>query len=174
MTSPDRRLACLHRLAWSLLCLVLLWGGPLGCQDDASRLSEHMSRGDEYLEDEKPNEAVIEFKNALQIDPNHAPAHFGLAKAYLAQRDVRKAYWELQETARLDPENIDARLALGQFLLLGGDDEFTQAIEQADAILERQPERWEAFLIRARALENLKRLDEAQKDYEKGLELAPD
>jgi tetratricopeptide (TPR) repeat protein len=133
-----------------------------------------MSRGDEYLEDEKPNEAVIEFKNALQIDPNHAPAHFGLAKAYLAQRDVRKAYWELQETARLDPDNIDARLALGQFLLLGGDDEYTQAIEQADAILERQPERWEAFLIRARALENLKRLDEAQKDYEKGLELAPE
>jgi tetratricopeptide (TPR) repeat protein len=175
MISPDRRLPASRRTARSLLlCLAVLLAAPLGCGDDASRLAEHMSRGDQYLEDEKPNEAAIEFKNALQIDPNHAGAHFGLAKAYMFLRDVRKAYWELQETVRLDPENIDARLALGQFLLLGADEEFGQAIEQAEAILEREPERWEAVLIRARALESLKRLDEAQADYEKGVELAPD
>lgn len=174
MTRSDRRTRPAHRLARSLLCLALLAAAPLGCQDDATRLAEHMTRGDESLQAEKANEAAIEYRNALQIDPNHAPAHFGLAKAYLAQRDVRKAYWELQETVRLDPENIDARLALGQFLLLGTEDEYNQAIEQANAILERQPQRWEAFLIRARAHENLKRLDEAQADYEKGVEIAPD
>lgn len=175
MTSPDRRFSPWRRAARGpLLGLAVLLAGPLGCGDDASRLAEHMSRGDESLEQEKPNEAEIEFKSALQIDPNHAPAHFGLAKAYLAKRDARKAYWELSETVRLDPENIDARLALGQFLLLGGEDEFNQAVEQAAAILERDPQRWEAFLIRARALESLKRLDEARADYEKAVELAPD
>lgn len=178
MIRSDRRSSAARRIrllsAPGLLCLALLAAVPLGCQDDASRLAEHMARGDQSLEDEKPNEAVLEYRNALQIDPNHAAAHFGLAKAYLAQRDVRKAYWELQETVRLDPENLDARIALGQFLLLGGEDEFNQALEQADAILEREPGRWEAYVIRARALENLKRLDEAQKDYEKAVELAPD
>jgi tetratricopeptide (TPR) repeat protein len=175
MTCPDRRFSSGRRAARGLLLgLAVLLAAPLGCGDDASRLAEHMTRGEASLEAEKPNEAAIEFKNALQIDPNHAPAHFGLAKAYLAQRDVRKAYWELSETVRLDPENIDARLALGQFLLLGGEDEFNQAVEQAAAILERQPERWEAFVIRASALESLKRLDEARADYEKAVELAPD
>src|SRR5690606_12992656 len=103
-----------------------------------------------------------------------APAHFGLAKAYLASRDAGKAYWELQETVRLDPDNTEARLALGNFLLLGGEEEFNSAIEQAEAILESQPDSWEATLIRARALENLKRLDEARAGYEKATELVPD
>jgi len=174
MTSPDRRSAAVRRLARSLLGLAFLFAVPLGCQDDAGRLAEHMSRADQYLEDQKADEAAIEYKNALQIDPNHALAHFGLAKAYLAQKEAGKAYWELQETVRLDPENIDARLALGQFLLLGSSDEFNQAIEQADAILQRQPERWEGYVIRARALESLQRADEARAAYEKAVELAPD
>lgn len=174
MTFPVRRIVVPARLlACSLLCLALV-ASLTACQDDEARLGEHMSRGDQYLEEQKPNEATIEYKNALQIAPNHALAHFGLAKAYLAAKDVRKAYWELQETVRLDPDNVDARLALGQFLLLGGDDEFGQALEQADAILERKPDRWEAQIIRARALENLKRLDEAQESYQKAVELAPE
>src|SRR5690554_1351603 len=149
MTADDRRPSFLRRLARGLPCLlVLLLAGPLACQDEAARLVEHMERGEQALEAEKPNEAAIEFKNALQIDPNHAPAHFGLAKAYLAQRDVRKAYWELQETVRLDPDNVEARLALAQFLLLGREDEYEQAVEQADAVLELEPEKWEAHIVR--------------------------
>ena len=175
MTADDRRPSFLRRLARGLPCLlVLLLAGPLACQDEAARLAEHMERGEQALEAEKPNEAAIEFKNALQIDPNHAPAHFGLAKAYLAQRDVRKAYWELQETVRLDGGNLEARIALAQFLLLGGEEEFNRAIEQAEAVLAREPGRWQAVLIRARAYENLKRFDEAQEDYEHAVELAPD
>ena len=176
MISSDRQFARPRRLARRLLCVALLLsvGGLAACQDDASRLAEHMARAEKQLEDGKPNEAIIEYKNALQIAPNDADAHFGLAKAYLAAQDVGKAYWELQETVRLDPDNLDARLAFAQFLLLGAEDEFQQAVEQADAILEREPEKWEAFVIRARALENLKRLEEAQADYEKAVELQPE
>lgn len=174
--SSRRQLVCSRRLARGLLGLVLLVSaaGLAGCQDDAARLAEHMTRAAQFMEEGKASEAVIEYKNALQISPNDAAAHFGLAKAYLASRDVGKGYWELQETVRLDPDNQDARLAFAQLLLLGGDDEFSQAIEQADAILEREPGKWEGRVIRARALENLKRLDEAQADYEKAVELAPD
>lgn len=176
MISSDRQSVRPRRLARSLLCVALLLstGGLAACQDDASRLAEHLARAEKQLEDGKPNEAVIEYKNALQIAPNDADAHFGLAKAYLAAQDAGKAYWELQETVRLDPDNLDARLAFAQFLLLGSEDEFNQAVEQADAILEREPEKWEAHVVRARALENLKRLDEAQAGYEKAVELQPE
>jgi tetratricopeptide (TPR) repeat protein len=176
MNSVDRRFVGSRLGRRGALCIAL-WlsvGALAGCQDDAARLVEHMARAEKQLEDGKPNEAVIEYKNALQIAPNDADAHFGLAKAYLATRDVGKAYWELQETVRLDPENLDARLAFAQFLLLGDEDEFHLALEQTGAILEREPEKWEAYLLRARALENLKRLDEARADYEKAVELAPD
>lgn len=173
MIRLDRRIPFL-RLVRGLLGLAVLLAGPLACQDDAARLAEHMTRAEEYLENKEFSESAIEFRNALQIDPNHAPAHFGLAKAYLGTKDAGKAYWELQETVRLDPENIEARISLGQFLLLGKEEEFNAAVEQADAVIQRNPDRWEAYVIRARALENLERLDEAQAGYEKALEIAPD
>jgi tetratricopeptide (TPR) repeat protein len=148
--------------------------GVVACQDDHSRLAEHLDRGKAYMDEEKPSEAIIEYKNALQIDPNDAAAHYGLAQAYMASQDVRKAYWELQETVRLDPSNLDARLGLGQFLLFGKQDEYGQALEQADAVIAADPSRWEAQVLRGRALESLKRLDEAKAAYEAAVQAQPE
>ena len=82
----------------------------VGCQDDASRLEGHLERAGQYMEEEQFREAIIELKSALQIDPNHAPAHDGLAQSYLGNGQVKEAYWELSETVRLDPGNVKARL----------------------------------------------------------------
>ena len=144
-----------------------------GCQSQQAKLAEHIARAESYMKDNKASEAVIEYKNALQIAPNDPSAHFGLAKAYLTTRDVRNAYWELTESVRLAPNNIDARLVLGQFLLLGGDKEASGALEQAEAVIALQADKWEAWLIKGRALETLKRLDDAQAAYQKALELQP-
>jgi tetratricopeptide (TPR) repeat protein len=75
---------------------------------------------------------------------------------------------------RLDGSNLDARLALGQFLLLGKEEEFQQALEQADAVIAADPNRWEGHVLRGAALERLKRVDEAEASYKKALELQPD
>jgi tetratricopeptide (TPR) repeat protein len=145
-----------------------------GCQNQDTKLAEHMSRGDAYLKENKASEAVIEYKNALQLAPNDSKAHYGLAQAYGANKEPQKAFWELQETVRLDGTNIDARLALGQFLLLGRTDEFEQALKEAEAVIEADPNRWEGHLLRGVALERLKRVDEAEADYKKALELQPE
>jgi tetratricopeptide (TPR) repeat protein len=145
-----------------------------GCQNQETKLAEHMTRGDAYMKDEKPSEAVIEYKNALQLAPNDAKAHYGLAQAHMANKEPQKAYWELQETVRLDGTNIDARLALGQFLLLGREDEFNQALGEGEAVIKAEPTRWEGYVLRGAALERLKRTDEAEPDYKKALELQPD
>lgn len=152
-----------------LLALVLV-----ACQSEEARLAEHMERAKAYLEEKKPSEAAIEYKNALQLAPNDAKAHFGLAEAYLANKEPQKAFWEFQETVRLDGSNLDARLALGQFLLLGSEAEFEQAREQADAVIAADANRWEGYVLRAAALERLKRTDEAEPDYKKALELQPE
>src|SRR5512134_1545357 len=80
------------------------------CQSQEARLTEHMQRAEAYLKEGKSSEAIIEFKNALQIAPNDAKAHYGLAQAHLAAKEPQKAYWELLETVRLDGSNLDARL----------------------------------------------------------------
>lgn len=148
--------------------------GFAGCGDDASRLEGHYERGQKYLEDKQYPEAILEFKNMLQIDPNQARAHYGLAKSYLGTKEAAKAYWELQETVRLDPTNSDARLEYGQFLLFGQTEDREQAIEQADQVLAEQPDSLRALLLKGRALEALERRDEARAVYEKAMETSPD
>jgi tetratricopeptide (TPR) repeat protein len=155
----------------ALLILALL--PSTGCQNESTRLAEHKRRADAYLDAAKHAEAIIEYKSVLQIDPNHAAAHHGLARAYLASRELSKAYWELQETVRLDPDNTEARLQYAEFLLFGEEGEFEQAVEQADAILATHPQRTEAHLLRARALQALGRNEEARASYEKAVEIAP-
>ena len=100
---------------WIVLALAL----GVACVDDATRLENHRVRGEAYFEEEKFPEAVIEFKNVLQLDPNDVVAHFGLARAYLAQGGGRTR-WELQETVRLDPTHDEARLLLANLLFYAG------------------------------------------------------
>jgi tetratricopeptide (TPR) repeat protein len=146
----------------------------LACQNQETRLAERQERGDKYLSEQKWAEAEIEFKGALGVDPNSAAAHYGLALAYLGAKDPRRAYWELEETIRLDPEHVEARLRHGEFLLFGKKEELERAVESADAILALQPKRFEALLLKARALSALGRPDEAGEAFEASVAAAPD
>jgi tetratricopeptide (TPR) repeat protein len=164
---------------WVVLALAL----GVACSDDATRLENHRARGEAYFEEEKYPEAVIEFKNVLQIDPNDVVAHFGLARAYLAQRAGR-ARWELQETVRLDPTHHEARLLLANLLFYAGaharsqgtssEETFEEALEHTDAILSADPDHTDALLTRGRLLAALSRPDEARTTLELVLEKEPD
>ncbi len=157
--------------ACALLAMVLVL---FACQDDAERLAEHRKRAEAYLEEEKHAEAIIEFKNMLQVDPNLADAHHGLAKALIGEKKIPEAYWELQETVRLDPGNLDARLEYGQLLLFGKESEIENALTQAEEVLAVEPERASAWVLKARALQALERGDEAGEAFARAVEVAPE
>ena len=158
------------RLWVLLLATPLLWSA--GCQDDAAKLQEHLARGEGYAKEERFAEAQIEFKSALQIDPNHADAHYKLAHAYLQGRKVRQGFWELRETARLAPDNHAAKLEFAQLAILAGEQE--EALKQAEQVIEADPSNVASYLIKGQALDALKRLDEALAAYQAGLAIAPD
>ena len=155
-----------------LLILVLLLGPFAGCQSDEAKLAEHMARGDEYAEQKKQAEAIIEYKSVLQLDPNHAAAHHALAKAYLRNRQMREGYWELRETVRLDPSNLDAKLEFAQLALLAG--EMDEALAQSEGVITADPKKVMGYLMKGQALEGLKRNDEALQAFEKALEIGPE
>jgi len=159
---PVRVLACLIALA------------ALACQNDAERAAEHAKKGNALLEEKKWDEAVIEFKNATQLLPNDAAAHYGLAKAYLGRKEPRNAYWELEETVRLNPNDVQARIDHGEFLLFGRSEELEKAVASGDAIIAADPKRWEGYALKGRALAALGRHEEAGEAFEGGVKIAPD
>jgi tetratricopeptide (TPR) repeat protein len=144
----------------------------LGCQGDEAKIAQHMERGDAYLESKDYAEAIIEYKNVLQIDPNQASAHWGLAQSYLQNQQPRQGFWELRETVRLDPSNLEAKLQFAQVSIYAG--ELEEALKQTDEVVAADPSMVTAYLVRAQALEALKRPEEALEALEKAHELDPD
>jgi cellulose synthase operon protein C len=70
----------------------------------------YMASGDKYFQAGKYSEAVIQYRNAVQVSPRLAQAHYKLAMAFLQAKSLQEAYKELWETVTLDPANGDAQL----------------------------------------------------------------
>jgi len=143
-----------------------------GCQSDAEKVEEFMQRGDEYQEAGQLEEAIIEYRNVLQIDPNAVDAHRKLANAYLNSEQLNSGYWELGETIRLDPEDVESRIAYATISLAA--QKFDLVLESADEIVKLAPDNASGHLIRAGALGALERSDEAEPSLIRAVELEPD
>src|SRR6266700_7121118 len=92
--------------------------------------------GQEYFEQGKYREAVIQFQNATQIDPHFAAAHYSLAQSYLKLEQWPSAYQELVRTVDIEPTNFSAHLELANLLIAGN--QLKQAHEHVDLLLEKQ------------------------------------
>src|SRR5437868_7709859 len=108
-----------------------------GSRNPAVRKQKYLESGVRYYEKGKYREAVIQFSNALQVDPKFAAAHFRLAQADMKLGALSSAYAELQRTVDLDPKNVEAHLDLGNLLLLGRG--LDKAAEQGKIVLELEP-----------------------------------
>jgi tetratricopeptide (TPR) repeat protein len=139
------------------------------CQSDEDKLAGFMSSGAQAAQQGEHQEAVIHYRNALRIDPNHAGAHFALAKEYVELRKFRDAYWEFSQAVGIDGSNVAARLRLGGLALIGGDG--NAALEQAEAIAELEPSNPDAYVMLGQAYERLDRAEEAEAPYLKAIEL---
>src|SRR6266567_4480255 len=109
-----------------------------------------LERGELYARQAKFNEAIIEFRNALQIDPQFAPALHGLGRAYAAKSWFGDAWRELTRAQKLLPDSVPVAVDVGKVLLELGD--WDAADEQAKLILSRDPGNTQALTIRAGAL----------------------
>ncbi|HEX8290854.1 MAG TPA: tetratricopeptide repeat protein [Pyrinomonadaceae bacterium] len=96
-------------LAVLLACLVAF---AASCSNPEKAKAEHVARGEAFLKERRWQEATLEFRNAIQIDENLAPAHWGLAQAYEQLGRGSEYIEELQRTVKLDPANMKARLLL--------------------------------------------------------------
>jgi tetratricopeptide (TPR) repeat protein len=69
----------------------------------------------------KPEEALVAFQEAVQLDPKNADAHTNLGKTQLTLVHVHEAIPELLEALRLDPGNTQAKRLLSQAYRRAGD-----------------------------------------------------
>jgi tetratricopeptide (TPR) repeat protein len=177
-SASERRLRAIFRtevvMSSSLIRRILLAFVVLSvvaCQSDEEKFADHLKRGDEYFEAGQYSEAIIEYKNVLQVDPNAGEVHYKLSKAYMKNGKVREGFWELRETVRLDETNIEAKIQLAQMLFLGK--ELEEGLAQIDEAILAEPENPAAHVVRAQILFGLNRGEESLVSYARAVEVAP-
>ncbi len=138
-----------------MACLLL----AAGCSSREEKTANFITMGDSLLSKGDPVRAILEYKNALQLDPKNARAKLGLGKAYLAQKEPRQAFGALQSALELDPGLDEARMELAALLAAHG--EPAKALEEIEKIGSPGGFQPRLDVTRGRALVALKRFKEA-------------
>ena len=146
-----------------------------GCSRDPNvRKQKYFESGDRYFNKGKYREAIIQYRNATEVDGAFAAAHYQLAQSYLKLQDWQHAYAELSRTVELQPENYKARLDMGNLLVLDGQpDHLKAAQDQVDVLMEKQPNDADTHILAASVLSRKQLFAEAIAELQKAIVLAP-
>ena len=118
------------------------------CSNPEGKKQKHYQKALEYIKQKENSAALIELRNAIQIDPKFADARYQLGLLYLEQNDPRNAFAELQRTASLDPNNIDAVIKVAEFELLSNNKE--ESRKYVNQILAKDPKNPDALALLAK------------------------
>ena len=161
----------------TLFCLLLSAAIFLaGCSNPEKAKAQHLAQGETYLKDGKFQEATLEFRNAIQIDDNSAPAHWGLARAYEGLERYPEMLDELRKTIAKDTNNLDARIKLGNYYLAGSrgrTDVIGEAERLAKEILEKDPKNIEGHILMGSVLFQQNQKDKAFEELNHAVQLDP-
>jgi putative PEP-CTERM system TPR-repeat lipoprotein len=139
--------------------------------DPAIRKQRFLDSGNAYAKAGKVREAIVEYRNAVQIDPRFAEARVKLAAAYAGIGDSRNALSEYVRAADLLPNRADVQVTAGSYLLAAK--QMDAALQRADQALKLEPGNAEAHVLRGNALAARKDLDAALAEIEEAIRLDP-
>src|SRR5882762_10003698 len=126
-----------HRAAITQLLVLLLiaLGTPACSKDPAKAKKEYFDSGSKYFSGNKYREAVIQFRNAVAVDPRYAEAHYQLGLCYSKLSQFPQAYQEFVKTTDLNTGHLDAHLKQGGLLLMSG--KFNESKAKAELVLQK-------------------------------------
>jgi putative PEP-CTERM system TPR-repeat lipoprotein len=154
---------------------LLLAGAVLGlaCGTDPNVAKHaHLERGNAYVEQQRYQEAILEFHNAIQQDPLFGEARHRLALAYAALNDSRNALEQFVRAADLLPHDADVQLDAAKALLLAR--QFDEARLRTEGLLRRDPSNVDAHILNASAVAGLGDVDGAVAAVEAAISLQPE
>ncbi len=136
-----------------------------------------------YYQQGKIDEAIAQFKAALEKEPDDPDTHYQLGAAYLVQAlpadpngsideaKVNQAIEEFEQALKVEPEKAEALVGLGNAYLLEGKTE--EAIAKLEEAVEAAPEMPEALFTLGQAYAQAGRIDEAKTTLHRFLETDP-
>ena len=139
-------------------------------KDHIALSDAHNSRGIELADRGWLDEAIKEFRKAIDLDPGSAHAHDNLATVYAEKKLWREALNEYLTAIRLEPDSATAHYNLACFLASHGAD---MAIAEYQEAIQQEPEYPDAHLNLALTYADQERFEDATRELRRAIELAP-
>jgi tetratricopeptide (TPR) repeat protein len=140
--------------------------------DPAVKKQHYLESGNQFFDKGQYAEAIVEYRNAIDIDATFGPARKRLAESYARTGNDRGAFGEFIRAADLLPTDVAVQLNAGNLLLAARKPE--EALARAEAALKVQPQNIDALVLRGNALSGLSSFDEALKAIEQAIQLDRD
>lgn len=127
----------------ALFCL-----GAVGCKTSPARRQSALSRSARsYMARRQYPAAIIQYRNAVKLNPRSASLQYALGKAYLDSHQTQAAYASFRRTLALQPSFLPAQLALAHLYLLVHQP--GKALKLTRKILQQHPGNAAAVLLSA-------------------------
>jgi tetratricopeptide (TPR) repeat protein len=141
-----------------------------GCGSSHVRFQNYLASGQRYLAAGNLDKASIEFRNALQIEPQNADAFYYNGQVAERRGNLREAVDYYQGAVDAQPKDDRCRAALAKVFVLAG------ATQQALAIISpgllEHPDNPDLLAARAAVRHQLKDDGDARNDAERAVQLA--
>ena len=135
MSKQSDKIRCkqlMLRLFVSLLVVMLL----SACSGPDAKKTRFYTRAQTLMNGGNLVKAELELKNAIQIDPKYADAHYLMGQVAMKRGKYQQAFKSFSRTVELKPDNLDAQVNLGRLFLLQGD--LARAQEKVNLVLKTE------------------------------------
>jgi tetratricopeptide (TPR) repeat protein len=139
-------------------------------KDPIALSDEHNSRGIELADRGWLDEAIKEFKKAIELDPQSAHAHDNLATVFSEKKQYREALHEYLAALALEPDSATAHYNLASFLATHGPD---MAVSEYKEAIQLDPDYPDAHLNLGLTYADQGSVEEALKELEAAIALDP-
>src|SRR5436309_7723391 len=132
---------------WILLLMVAL-ALTAGCaRSPETKKARYLARGEGYFQKEQYREAIIEYRNAIRIEPTNARAIRQLGMAHYSLGEYGRAFTYLLNASRIEPDDLDVRIKLAAIYLAAR--KLPEARQEASVVLEKDPKNLDALILLA-------------------------
>lgn len=136
---------------------------------DAARAADN--RGFALMSQDKYDDAIVAFREAIRLDPNDAKAYEGMSISYGELKQYRRSIQNYDHAIRLDPGNEDSHLGRGlAYSALG---QYQRAIQDYDQAIRLKPSDAAAYDFRSSTYAKLRQYKRALQDLNEAIRLDP-
>ncbi|GAM10708.1 transmembrane and TPR repeat-containing protein 1 [Geobacter sp. OR-1] len=130
---------------FGMICLAGTVGVILACSGPDEKKLKFFNKAKSLYDKGDLVKAALELKNAIQIDPKYADAHYLLGLVELKKGNYSGAFSSFQKSIELNPQNLDGQAQFGRLLLMSK--ELDKAQEKADLVLKANPGHQEGRIL---------------------------